>query len=53
MNPWLQILCLIIYTVLLYWYAYKHGWGACYWKYEEVIELFEGDDGEEEGKQQD
>jgi len=39
--------------VVLYTVAFTRGYKACYGEYEELIELFEGDDGEEEGKQQD
>ena len=53
MTLWLQILILVVYTVVLYTVAFTRGYKACYGEYEELIELFEGDDGEEEGKQQD
>ena len=49
MNLWLQILILAAYTVVLYTVAFTRGYRACYWEYEDVIELFGGDDdGEEE-----
>ena len=47
MPVWSQIVLIVVYTVLLYTFAFVRGYKACYGEYEELIELFEGDEEEE------
>ena len=44
MPLWLEIVLGIVYTVILYWWAFRHGYRMCYFKYEDLIELFEDED---------
>ena len=44
MPLFLEIVLGIVYTVILYWWAFRHGYRACYLEYEDLIELFDGDE---------